>query len=429
MDPSYPSETYTLAAKFFTRRIINVEAITRTFKPLWRAEKSISARDIGDNIVLFEFEEKADLERVLLLEPWSYDKYLVAFRHLEEDTEIESLAFDHAVFWVQIENLPILSQRREVAESLGASIGEVLKSTGSDAELGGGKGLRVRVRVNITQPLSRGRKIGMARGREGWVSFKYERLPNFCFWCGVLTHREKDCEYWLRNHERLNKADQGYGPWLKAEQDRPNKKVEVHVEGRNQSNTNRPKTHQKTTPEIFVPPSPAMQSPNPKAMACRSKEKATNPGLDPKSSEVREVHKANFEEQLREIDREMGFLNENLDVLHVAENLSPPRGTKSDINMLVVNSLNDQNRTPLQDICNAHTTKVFKPGSGSWKKKARAKGNGPGALSSPVAEKRNCEAMVIDSDAEITSRPEKIPCVSSMEILSVTAGPQPRRDQ
>jgi hypothetical protein len=88
LDPSYPSETYTLAVKFFTRRIINVEAITRTFKPLWRAEKGFSARDMGDNIILFEFEEKADLERVLLLEPWSYDKYLVAFRRLEEDRKL-----------------------------------------------------------------------------------------------------------------------------------------------------------------------------------------------------------------------------------------------------------------------------------------------------------------------------------------------------
>ncbi|GMY21292.1 hypothetical protein FCV25MIE_21674 [Fagus crenata] len=125
----------------------------------------------------------------------------------------------------------------------------------------------------------------------------------------------------------------------------------------------------------------------------------------------------------------MGFLNENLDVLHVAENISPPRGTDSVINTPVVNSHDVQNRTPLQDIGNAHITKVFKPGTGSWKKKARAKGNGPGALSSPVAEKRNCEAMVIDSDAETTSRPEKILRVSSMEILSATAGPQPRREQ
>ena len=92
---------------------------------------------MGDNVILF-------------------DKHLVAFRRLEEDMELESLTFEHAVFWVQIENLPFLSQKREVAESLSATIGEVLRTTSSDAEMGGGRGMRIRVRINITQPLSRG---------------------------------------------------------------------------------------------------------------------------------------------------------------------------------------------------------------------------------------------------------------------------------
>lgn len=133
-----------------------MEAITRTFKPLWRADKGFLACNMGDNVILFEFKEKTDLEWVLLLEPWSYDKHLVAFRRLEEDMELESLTFEHAVFWVQIENLPFLSQKREVAESLSATIGEVLRTTSSDAEMGGGRGMRIRVRINITQPLSRG---------------------------------------------------------------------------------------------------------------------------------------------------------------------------------------------------------------------------------------------------------------------------------
>ena len=32
----------TLAAKFYTRRVINVEAIARTFKPIWQTRKSFS---------------------------------------------------------------------------------------------------------------------------------------------------------------------------------------------------------------------------------------------------------------------------------------------------------------------------------------------------------------------------------------------------
>lgn len=78
-----------LVAKFFTRRAVNVEVVTRTFKPLWKTERGFSARDSGENLMLFEFEEVADLERVLLYEPWSFDKHLVAFQRLKEETDLE----------------------------------------------------------------------------------------------------------------------------------------------------------------------------------------------------------------------------------------------------------------------------------------------------------------------------------------------------
>ena len=198
--------------------------------------------------------------------------------------------------------------------------------------------------------------------------------------------------------------------------------MEVHVEGRNQSSASRLQAHQKTTPEKSVPPSSVAESPNPKGTPPPYKDKTAN-------SEVREVYKENFEEQLREIDREMGFLNENLDVLNVAENYSSSRGVDPCIITSVVNSPNNTNQAPLQDITNAPTTKVFKPGMGLWKKKARAKGNGPGALSLSLTEKRHSDAMLIDSNAEIANRPEKIQRVSPMEILPATAGLQPRLDQ
>ena len=106
--------------------MINVEVVTRTFKLLWRMERGFSAQDMGNNILLFEFEDEADLERVLFSKQWSYDKHLVAFRRLVEDVEIEKVVFDQTTFWVQIHNLPVLSLKREVVEALGRGIGEVM---------------------------------------------------------------------------------------------------------------------------------------------------------------------------------------------------------------------------------------------------------------------------------------------------------------
>ena len=68
-----------LAGKFFTKRVLNVEAVARTFKPLWKLVGELKIRDSGDNVLVFEFEDVMDLERVLEYEPWSYDKSLIAF--------------------------------------------------------------------------------------------------------------------------------------------------------------------------------------------------------------------------------------------------------------------------------------------------------------------------------------------------------------
>ena len=35
----------------------------------------LKIQDIGDNILLFEFEDNLDLKRVLEYEPWTFDKH------------------------------------------------------------------------------------------------------------------------------------------------------------------------------------------------------------------------------------------------------------------------------------------------------------------------------------------------------------------
>ena len=80
----------------------------------------------------------------------------------------------------------------------------------------GGDHVRVRVILNVTNPLCRGRKFSLEDGSTGWVSFKYERLPSLCFWCGCLTHGERDCELWMASGGSLTVEDRKYGMWLRA---------------------------------------------------------------------------------------------------------------------------------------------------------------------------------------------------------------------
>ena len=58
--------------------------------------------------------------------------------------------------------------------------------------------------------------IAFDDSREQWVTFKYERLPNLCYWCGCLTHSDKDCDLWIESEGTLPKSEKWYGSWIKA---------------------------------------------------------------------------------------------------------------------------------------------------------------------------------------------------------------------
>ena len=42
-----------------------MDAVAQTFKPLWRTVGELKIRDIGEQILMFEFEDILDLECVL----------------------------------------------------------------------------------------------------------------------------------------------------------------------------------------------------------------------------------------------------------------------------------------------------------------------------------------------------------------------------
>jgi hypothetical protein len=181
---------------------------------------------------VFAFEDVTNLERVLQGEPWSYDKYLVSFQRVDVDTDVTEMECGYVSFWVQMHNLPIGRMKREFAVALGTAVREVEHVAESEEKKGCEGCTRIRVKLDISKPLCRGRKARLASRRETWISFKYERLPIFCYWCGCLTHGDKDCEVWLKNKGAMRREEQQYGAWLQASAEKPVRRIEVKVAGR-----------------------------------------------------------------------------------------------------------------------------------------------------------------------------------------------------
>ena len=158
----------------------------------------------GENILLFAFELKVDAERVIQGEPWAFDRHLVVFEKFDSYAPIHTLGFKSTAFWVQIHNLPFPLQTIETAFSIGETIGPVIKPKDL-GEMLGPNFMRVKVVVDVSKPLCRGRKIYWDKD-EGWATFMYERLPNICHCLMMIKIVLFGCEVrvlWLWQNSNL----------------------------------------------------------------------------------------------------------------------------------------------------------------------------------------------------------------------------------
>ena len=203
-----------LAAKFMTRRALNIEAIRRMLKPLWKTQNGFEMRDVGNHTLLFVFSNENEAERILATEPWTYDKHLIILSCYDGLCPIRNGRFHTINFWVQIHSLPVSKLNEKTAYGIGKSLGIVSKASHA-RELIGGNFLRIKVGVNVSRPLNRGRKV-LGNKEEIWVTLKYEKMPNFCYWCGMVSHDAKECSIWLSSKGSLSLDQQEYGSWLQA---------------------------------------------------------------------------------------------------------------------------------------------------------------------------------------------------------------------
>ena len=118
---------------------------------------------MGNHILLIVFENQEDVNRVLLSEPWTFDKHLVVVQKYEKNTLIQDVSFVKTSFWVQVYDVPIRYMTKEVVEDICSSVGEVCCSVSHPTEEGGCF-VWVRVEVDVTKPLCRGRVVNLEEG-------------------------------------------------------------------------------------------------------------------------------------------------------------------------------------------------------------------------------------------------------------------------
>ncbi|CAJ2652060.1 unnamed protein product [Trifolium pratense] len=208
----------TLVGKIWTESPYNIRAFKQTMTQAWRSRNPIEIQDLNKNLYLFKFATKKEAELVYRNGPWSFDRNLLILNKISGNEQPSELAMDHVSFWVRVYDLPLKLRSEGIAKKLGNTVGTFEEMDFKDINRMG-KFLRMRVSVDLKKPLKRGTKLNF-QGKEIWVDYKYERLPNFCFACGRIGHQMRDCED-IEDHDEvqyseLEEKQQAFSPWLRA---------------------------------------------------------------------------------------------------------------------------------------------------------------------------------------------------------------------
>ena len=145
--------------KIMSHKSISIDALRKNLRMLWKPNKGLQLSEVDEDLFLVEFGDGKDEKKVLDMCPWSYEKQLVLMQEFDGKQTPKEIELKWSPFWVQIFNLPLNCRTKEIGWAIGSKLGEVLDVDVPDSGVQWGRCLRVRVRLDMSKRLVRGKKI------------------------------------------------------------------------------------------------------------------------------------------------------------------------------------------------------------------------------------------------------------------------------
>jgi hypothetical protein len=205
-----------LVGRIGEERRVNKEAFRTVMTRLWRIAGTVVFKEVQENIWVFEFSDRDDKGRILAGRPWSFDRQIIILNELDGNVPPSQMQFTHSPFWVQVHDLPLVCMNISVGTKIGESLGSLVDVDVAGDGMGWGHCLRIRVVIDLRNPLERGRAIHL-NGKSHWVTFKYEKLPMFYFTCGRLLHGDLGCPERKLSRQQGDVEAKPWGVWLRAD--------------------------------------------------------------------------------------------------------------------------------------------------------------------------------------------------------------------
>ncbi|CAN1313939.1 Putative ribonuclease H protein At1g65750 [Linum perenne] len=200
--------SFMLVGKMITKRQISTSTMKGATRLPWGQEGEVDIRNEGDNIFVITFQTDHQREKVWKKRPWVIANTLLNLKRWDGDGDPKEVAFQTADLWIHIHNLPARYRSEENVKEISQYFVKFLECDRAGFEPGRWKRfIRLFAEVRIDDPLQITGEL--TSGGKDLVEFKYEKIQDYCLYCGRIGHSESSCD---DREEDIRKGESGEIP-------------------------------------------------------------------------------------------------------------------------------------------------------------------------------------------------------------------------
>ncbi|KAF4346204.1 hypothetical protein G4B88_018315 [Cannabis sativa] len=207
----------TVVGRLFSKKTISHGTLRKTLTGMWKLRPGWRFQAPESKTFVFRLNSPREVKYVLENGPWNPCGGFLLVTNLPEDGRWESADLTKLDIWVKAKGVPLPYLTDDCLVQMAKRLGPLLNA--NKVKRNGivvNDYLRFQVRLDLNRPLLAGVSLPELGQKKVWSYFKYERLPSFCYKCGVIGHLEDECSGLKRMVSTHNgRSIPLFGPWLK----------------------------------------------------------------------------------------------------------------------------------------------------------------------------------------------------------------------
>lgn len=170
------------------------EQVKQILSAKWDDIGAFQLSDLPNGYLLIRCENQETMQRLMFEGPWAVNGIILQLAPWQPYFEPAFTKLSTAAVWIQLHNLPVEFWEGESLETVCSLFGKLLKIDDLTSSLSRSRFARICVEIDLAKPLKQGFWIGDDEHRV-FVVVLYERLPTFCYKCGIVGHGTNNCSH------------------------------------------------------------------------------------------------------------------------------------------------------------------------------------------------------------------------------------------